>query len=102
MDLPDNAECLRVEILQRRRAVAHDQVPAIVGQPPTLAGVAEGPQSLKGFPIIDKTSLVFPCQLIDAIIKESDALAEDLRGKVHLSAHLAGGQFDLAQARPAL
>src|SRR5205085_12605371 len=69
-DLAVNPKRLRIEEFQGGRAVAHDQVPAIVSQPPALPAVADAAKSSERLPIVDKSGLVLPGKLIDPILED--------------------------------
>src|SRR5215213_11315972 len=62
----------------------------------------ELPDLLESFCVVNKADLVLPGKLVDFAVQERDAFGEVRLGDVNLLQHLAGLQFDISQARPAL
>ena len=68
-----------------------------MGQPPTLGRIGKGPDQFEGLLVDHKTDLRFPGQLVDLVIQDGDALAEEFIGQPHARQHLTGRRLDPTQ-----
>src|SRR5688572_14442583 len=80
-------------------AVAHDQVGAVVGQAPALAGVTQFAKELEIGEAIDPGRLIAPRKLVDLIADNSDPFGEHLIRQVIFLHDLTGLDIHLSQCR---
>ena len=59
----------RIPASNLRRAVAHENLTAVVGESPAFARIIESPDLLKRVPVVDETSMGLPGQLDDPLIQ---------------------------------
>lgn len=99
---PNDGEIVGVEQAQGRAAVAHDQMRAVPGQPPALAGVVQPRHLFERIAVIDECDAGFPGQLVEAVIGERQAFAEVTVVETHAALDASGGQVHAAQRRAAV
>ena len=82
-----------------RRAVAHVNLLAVVGESPAFSGIIESPNRPKRVPVIDEALMGLPGQLNDSLIQYCDALAEVLRIDTDFLEHFPRLQLNFAESR---
>src|SRR5690606_30113417 len=101
-DLAHDREAVRIEKLQRRRAVAHDQELAVVREAPALSAVREGLDHVERLDVVDDADLILPGELIEPIAEDRDALAEEIAREAPLLLDPAGLEIHPAHGRCAV
>src|SRR5437764_12293782 len=92
-------ECLGIPEAKFSRTIAHDEALAILGQSPTLTGIAELAPGIKSVQIVDETSLGLPGNLEQPVFRIDDAFSKVLLPDVTLLEDLASIKLDLANRR---
>ncbi len=99
LKLHDLLEGLRVQEMERRRAVTHDQVPSVVSEPPAIGGIGESATELKCLFIVDEADPGLIGELNDGIVPDGNALAQVARGQLIVFKDLTCFPDDLSQSR---
>src|SRR4029453_14514289 len=99
LDAPFFDERDRIEHAQLARAVGHDQVRAVVGQPPALTRITELLLRLEGSAVVHERDVRLPRQLEQIVFPDGDALTEMRRRQVSLLQNFSGLDFNLPNRR---
>jgi hypothetical protein len=99
---PHDSEILRIDESQRGRTVAHDQMRAIVGQPPTFALVTQTAQFVERLLVVDDGQTVAPSQLVDPVAEHRDPFAEQVARQLSATAHSTTLQLHPPECRLAV
>src|SRR5690606_5850546 len=83
-------------------AVAHDQMLAVVRQPPAFSRVAKGANALERFEVVDEADLIDPGELMQLTVEDRDALAEVELAERLYRLGLAARQRDPSDRRAAV
>ncbi len=97
-----DAEVLGIDEEHGRGAIAHDELPAVGGQSPTLAGIVEAADRRQVVGGIDETGVGDIGQLVEAIAEDDGTLAEVARAQAVLLDQRAALQVPLHQPRLAV
>ena len=76
LDLARDGERLRVAEADRGRAVAHDELLAVVREPPPFAVVLHRALDFERFEVVDDHDAVLPRELVERAAENRDAFAE--------------------------
>src|SRR3546814_15020508 len=95
-DVPDFAKVRWIDDSQLRRAVAHDDVPAVLRHAPAFALVAKAAGEREIIPTPAKAHAVLPCKTENFVLPRHDSFAEILRWKGHAAQNFPVLQPDLA------
>src|SRR3546814_7100471 len=98
-DAPDFAKVRWIDDSQLRRAVAHDDVPAVLRHAPAFALVAKAAREREIIPTPAKAHAVLPCKTENFVLPRHDSFAEILRWKGHAAQNFPVLQPDLADVR---
>src|SRR3546814_8296503 len=82
-DAPDFAKVRWIDDSQLRRAVAHDDVPAVLRHAPAFALVAKAAREREIIPTPAKAHAVLPCKTENFVLLRHDSFADILRWKGH-------------------